>query len=210
MNKAGFIENLYTDGCIRTYSGQYVNIKNPHPDTLQIQDIAHALAMIPRFGGHLPIFYSVAEHCIRCVEHASEIKLKKKEYRHISDLDLFTLLMHDSSEAFGLMDLPSPVKRNFARYYAIENNFMMILAKKFGFKYPLNEFHKKVDNDVLEMEWNELMLKGSLPEPNIEKKYEHGKMIEEKSHEYSHSKVKKQFLNLFNSLNPNGTYLGAI
>ncbi len=210
INKSGFKENLYTPGCIRTVSGQYVNIKDPNPDTLLISDIAHALAMIPRFGGHLPIFYSVAEHCIRCVEQAAKIKAEKREYRHIGDYEFFTLLMHDSSEAFGLMDLQSPVKRRLAEYYRIEGKFMRVLAKKFGFSYPFTDFIKKIDKEVLELEWDEIMLRGSLPEGEKYGKYQHGKIIEEKQYHYSHSKVKNQFINLFNSLNPNATYLNAI
>ncbi len=68
-------ENLYTPDCIRTFSGQYVNVFAPDPDTILIEDIAHALSQQCRFGGHLPEFYSVAQHCVICAlavppEHA--------------------------------------------------------------------------------------------------------------------------------------------
>lgn len=55
-------ENLHTPNCIRTVSGQYVDLADPDPDTILITDIAHALSQLPRFGGHLPRFYSVAQH----------------------------------------------------------------------------------------------------------------------------------------------------
>lgn len=50
-------ENLYTTDCIRTSSGQYVNVFNPDPNTIKIEDIAHSLSMQCRFGGHLPYHF---------------------------------------------------------------------------------------------------------------------------------------------------------
>ena len=54
-------ENLYTPNCIRTFTGLYMNVFNPKPDMICIEDIAHALSQQPRFGGHLPRMYSVAQ-----------------------------------------------------------------------------------------------------------------------------------------------------
>jgi len=44
---------------IQTYTGLRFTPLNPNPDTIVIQDIAHALAMTCRFSGHIKKFYCV-------------------------------------------------------------------------------------------------------------------------------------------------------
>ena len=138
-------ENLNAVRSIRTISGQYVNVFEPNPDTLLIEDIAHALSNQPRFGGHLPKFYSVAQHCILC--HMVGEKSEK-----------YNALMHDSSEAY-LLDMPKPIKMEMPDYNAIEDNLMNVLAQKFNFVYPKTKEVDRVDHYLLEWEWNVLMLK---------------------------------------------------
>lgn len=137
-------ENLYTPDCIRTFSGQYVNVFDPDPDTILIEDIAHALSQQCRFGGHLPEFYSVAQHSVLCVvavppEHA------------------LAALLHDAGEAY-MLDIPSPIKNRLPDYKKYEDNLMQVIAKKFGFQYPLHEEVKKTDKMLLEKEWRKLMI----------------------------------------------------
>jgi hypothetical protein len=139
------MENLYTPDCIRTVSGKYVNVFDPDPDTFLIGDIAHALSMQTRFGGHLPKFYSVAQHSVQC------------SFRVVGVENRLTALMHDCSEAY-LMDIPSPIKKKLNNYKEIEHGLMLASSKKFSFKYPLPDEVKKIDQDVLQVEWSGLML----------------------------------------------------
>lgn len=137
-------ENLYTKDCIRTFTGIYFNIINPTEDMICIEDIAHSLSMQCRFAGHLPVYYSVAEHSIRCHEVSSpENKL--------------AALLHDASEAY-LLDIPSPIKPHLNNYKEIENKIMKLVAKKFGFLYPLVQEVRDIDKYMLEWEWNNIML----------------------------------------------------
>jgi len=138
------IENLYTTDCIRTVSGVYVNVFEPKPEMFNIEDIAHALSHQCRFGGHLPVFFSVAEHCINCD------KIIHTPHR-------FDALMHDCSEAY-LLDIPKPIKDKILDYLIIEDNLMKVLSAKFGFNYPLSDEVKKVDKAMLEWEWQFIML----------------------------------------------------
>jgi len=92
------IENLFTPNCIRTFTGKYVNVFEPTLEMICIEDIAHALSMQCRFGGHLPYFYSVAQHSINCSFLVDTPCLKLE------------VLMHDASEAY-LLGIPSPIKK---------------------------------------------------------------------------------------------------
>lgn len=142
------IDNLYTPNCIRTFTGKYFNIVDPTLDMICIEDIAHSLSMQCRFAGHLPDFYSVAQHSLLCAAmcEAEENKLQA--------------LLHDASEAY-LLDIPKPYKHLISNYMQLEDKIMLLIAEKFKFQYPLTDKIKKVDSLMLELEWNVLMLANS-------------------------------------------------
>lgn len=141
-------EDLYAKDCIRTRSGLYVNVFEPDPETIIIEDIAHALAMQCRFGGHLPVMYTVAQHSYYCALSAPP------EHR-------FATLMHDASEGY-LLDVPSPIKKKLTGYRGIEDNLMKVIAQKFGFEYPLSGLVHEVDHDALKWEWHYSMLQNTI------------------------------------------------
>jgi 5'-deoxynucleotidase YfbR-like HD superfamily hydrolase len=143
------IENLFAKDCIRTVSGQYVNVFEPNPATIVIEDIAHSLSMQCRFGGHLPQFYSVAQHSVYCA------------YESVKS-DPLAALLHDASEAY-LLDIPSPIKARLSNYKEIEDRLMLVIAAKFGFEYPLAADIKKVDAELLRYEWEHIMLNSQNP-----------------------------------------------
>lgn len=60
-------ESLYTPNCIRTFTGIYMNVFDPTDEMICIEDIANALSHQCRFAGHLPNFYSVAQHSVQCI-----------------------------------------------------------------------------------------------------------------------------------------------
>jgi hypothetical protein len=131
-------------GVIRTYSGFTINVFEPEPHFFAIEDIAHALSNLCRFGGHTAKFYSVAEHSIRCADLVTGRKRK------------LAALLHDASEAY-LVDLPSPVKYFIPKYREYEENLMLAIAEKLGFEYPLPTAVVNADKAMLEMEWHNLM-----------------------------------------------------
>lgn len=143
-NNQGYVENLYTTDCIRTVNGIYVNVFDPKPEMFLLDDIAHALSRQCRFGGHLKEFYSVAQHSYMCSFGVpSEFALQG--------------LLHDASEAY-MCDIPSPIKANFPEYKIIENNVMKVISEKFGIEYPFHKSIKNRDRELLEYEWELLML----------------------------------------------------
>ena len=137
-------ENLFESDCIRTSSGIYVNVFEPTPDMISIEDIAHSLSHQCRFGGHLPEFYSVAEHSVYVA------RLVRPEQR-------LAALLHDASEAY-LLDIPSPIKARLANYKEIEDGLMKVIADRFGFEYPFHEDVKLADQMALNNEWHSLMI----------------------------------------------------
>lgn len=132
------------DDCIRTASGVYINVFDPDPDTILIEDIAHALSHVPRWTGHTTHHLSVAHHSVNC---ASET-MYNVNLEHLT----LTALLHDASEAY-LADIATPIKRHIAKYYEIEDGLMKVIAKKFGFQWPLPEEIKTIDKEQLEFEW---------------------------------------------------------
>lgn len=90
---------------IETYTGQYVNLLNPDPRTICVEDIAAQLSNICRFNGAVSRFYSVAEHAIRVS------KVVQRECPHDVELQL-AALHHDSHEAY-IGDATAPLKQVF-------------------------------------------------------------------------------------------------
>lgn len=139
------IENLYATNSIRTFTGIYINVFDPTTEMICIEDIAHALSHQCRFGGHLPEFYSVAQHCyLAATEALPEDKLQA--------------LMHDASEAY-LLDIPRPIKQELSNYKEIEGRLMSFIARKFQFDYPMSDAVKDIDEGLLVMEWECLMIR---------------------------------------------------
>jgi hypothetical protein len=49
---------------IEVASGGFVDLLNPDPETIKLEDIGRGLANTCRYGGHIKRFYSVAEHAV--------------------------------------------------------------------------------------------------------------------------------------------------
>lgn len=136
---------LYKPDMIRTVSGRYIDVFNPDEDAIDIMDIAHSLSQTARFGGHLPHFYSVAQHSIFCAGVGCNPK------------ESLTLLLHDATEAY-LGDMPSPIKYRLPDYKALEDNLHQVICNKFGLEYPYNESIKIIDREALELEFSNYFL----------------------------------------------------
>lgn len=80
-----------------TNSGAVIDLLEPDPAEICIEDIAAGLSKVCRFNGQITRHYSVAEHSIHVAE------LVPNRYKRIA-------LLHDASEAY-LCDVPTPLKR---------------------------------------------------------------------------------------------------
>jgi hypothetical protein len=105
---------------IETHSGIKFNVFKPLQKDVRIGDIAHALAMCTRFNGHLPEYYSVAEHCV--------IMSYLVEPEHA-----LAALLHDAAEAY-LSDVPRPIKYMLPNITKLDAEVSSCILRKFGVK----------------------------------------------------------------------------
>lgn len=135
--------DLHDGETIRTLSGIHFNIARPTATMMDINDIAHSLSFQMRFGGHLPVFYSVAQHCY----HTSF---------KVPDEHKLAALMHDASE-FIMLDMPRPIKRQLTNYKEFEDRITAVMAAKYSFQFPFDPCIKKADIIMLETEYTNLV-----------------------------------------------------
>ncbi len=126
------------DHWISLLSGGQFNYNKPEQSDVTIDDIASALSNVCRFSGHLPRFYSVAQHLV------NTSRIVPEEYA-------FTALMHDTAEAFT-NDLPTPLKWAFPVFKELEANIESAMSDKFGFEFPYPAVIKEADTNMLILE----------------------------------------------------------
>ncbi len=102
---------------MQTYTGRAFYPLNPEPDNIDPEDIAHALSMLCRYGGHTRRFYSVAEHCV-LMSHAVPLE------------HALWALLHDATEAY-MSDLIAPLKAWMPEYRAAEARLMEAICERF-------------------------------------------------------------------------------
>lgn len=99
---------LYTPNCIRTISGEFIDVVNIKPNQVQANDIAIGLARACRFNGFTKKWYCVADHAVWCMKKGREL--------YPTDTALhFKLLNHDDHEAY-LADWPTPLINSINGY----------------------------------------------------------------------------------------------
>lgn len=130
---------------IQTYTGRQFWPLDPRPEEIFIEDIAHALSMLCRYGGHCEWFYPVGQHSVYVMHQLPP------EYQLWG-------LMHDAAEAY-LVDVPRPVKVHLYEYKVIEQRLEKAIAQRFGFPedFATHKIVKDADNSVLLAEKMRLM-----------------------------------------------------
>lgn len=88
-------------GNIETASGMRYDFRNPDPDTVVLEDIAHALSNVCRFAGQIRRFNSVAEHSVLTHDIVKA--------RGGTPYECAVAILHDGHEGF-IWDAPSPLK----------------------------------------------------------------------------------------------------
>ena len=171
---------------VTTYSGRKLNFKNPDPDDILIEDIAHHLSMTCRYSGATKYHYSVAQHSVVLAIYV---------YEQTNDpMQALSALLHDASEAY-IADLPRPVKGSVTGYKSIENKLMKAILNKFEVDKP-SDFVMKADLNVVANEAMNVMKNV----PDWINDYEYLDISIDSFIEAPHEDVKEAFLYVYNKL----------
>jgi hypothetical protein len=128
---------------MQTFTGRKFYPLNPKPENIDLRDIAHALALQCRFGGHCQVFYSVAEHSVRVC------RALPAEHQPWG-------LLHDAAEAY-LTDIPRPIKGRFGDYRKFEADLLAAVGERFGLGPGPNETVMDMDNTLLATEARDIL-----------------------------------------------------
>lgn len=146
-------------GIFNTVGRKKFNLVFPDIARIEIEEIAHALAHICRFGGHSPEYYSVAQHSV-LVSCLAPVKLKK------------AALLHDASEAYT-GDVIKPLKNLLGKAFAdIEYNLMATIGLKYGLTQEDFDAVKEYDRKAVELEYDYFFLDKGDAFRNYFNKYE--------------------------------------
>jgi len=119
----------------RMLSGRRLNLLDPSPLDIEIEDIAHGLSRVSRWNGQTfgPWPYSVAQHCVLVVQllEASD---------HQTQL---AGLLHDAPE-YVMGDIISPFKAAIGTDYTIlEDKLLQAVHTRFGLPAVLSKTQTK-------------------------------------------------------------------
>jgi hypothetical protein len=127
-----------------THSGRRIYLERVSENDICLQDIAHHLTKICRYGGALGLnqHYSVAQHSYLLPIYASKVGYNKAVQR--------ALLLHDATEAY-LGDIVSGLKKLLPDYVALERRLAEIIQNKYS--TPINnevfEIVKELDTRII-------------------------------------------------------------
>lgn len=163
-----------------TAHGRAFYLRDPRPEEVFIDDIAHSTSQLCRFTGHTRIFMSVAHHAL--VVARVLIDLGRP------DLELYGLL-HDAHEAY-YGDMSSPLKSLLPEYKAIEERGWHAVADRFGLPRVAPPEIKEADLIARAMEKRDVMpdmaIWSALPPP-------HPRRIKD----IPNDSIRRRFLNAF-------------
>lgn len=120
---------------MQTFTGKAFYPLHPVPSDIVDADIAHALSLICRYGGHVRRFYSVAEHCVLLS-------------RAVSPENALWALLHDATEAY-VGDMIRPLKVAMPEYVRVEDRLMDVIAQRYDIGPEMPVEVKEADSRIL-------------------------------------------------------------
>ncbi len=140
----------------RMLSGRRLDLLDPSPLDIEIEDIAHGLARVARWNGqtHGDHAFSVAQHCV----------LVEAIFSHLNPAsghrDRLVALLHDAPE-YVIGDMISPFKAALSMdYKQFENRLLAAIHMRFGLAAAaapkLTELIKQADKTAAYLEATQL------------------------------------------------------
>ncbi len=140
----------------RMLSGRRLDLLNPSPLDIEIEDIAHGLARVARWNGQTKgdHAFSVAQHCVLVEEIATHLDPELDRAARLA------ALLHDAPE-YVIGDMISPFKAALGiDYNAFEKRLMAAIHQRFGLpaqsSSKLETFIKKADRVAAYLEATQL------------------------------------------------------
>jgi 5'-deoxynucleotidase YfbR-like HD superfamily hydrolase len=140
----------------RMLSGRRLDLLNPSPLDIEIEDIAHGLARVARWNGQTKgdHAFSVAQHCVLVTDITLHIE------PHLDRPAQLAALLHDAPE-YVIGDMISPFKAALGLdYKAFEQRLMAAIHMRFGLppqtSSKLEAFLKKSDRIAAYLEATQL------------------------------------------------------
>lgn len=139
--------NVISPPTMTLYSGREVDIFDLKSKDIDIEDIAHSLSNLCRYGGHCLFHYSVALHSVLC------------SYEEGTREEKLAFLLHDASEAY-MNDLVRPIKHRpeLEHYRNEEDKIQKLIFEKYNLEFPFSQRVHNVDNQVLMRELKEIII----------------------------------------------------
>jgi hypothetical protein len=124
----------------RMLSGRRLDLLDPSPVDIEIEDIAHGLARVARWNGQTtgPLPFNVAQHSLIVENFCSELKPGWPAKWRLA------ALLHDAPE-FVIGDMISPFKAQLGgQYKVIESRLMQAIHLRFGLPAHLPDSIEKL------------------------------------------------------------------
>jgi uncharacterized protein len=171
---------------IQTYTGRAFHFADFRSDDICIEDIAHALSMECRYGGHCAWHYSVAQHSVHVYDALVDFNLDDETLRQG--------LLHDAPEAY-IKDIPRPLKETLGPgYKALDKAIWHAICIRYGVIPDIAPIVKEIDLRLALDEKAALLSRGHKEWTGISSRFQPlGITIPE----WSPSRAKTEFINRF-------------
>ena len=131
---------------LTTHSGKRIDLLDPDPNQIVLEDIAYGLARQFRWNGQTDMTVAQHSYNVELVVAGGGGSLSQR----------IQAIFHDASE-FILGDVGRPLKRMLPEYKAIENRLMNAIATRFDFAWPKCTKVQIADEIMLVTEGRHLM-----------------------------------------------------
>lgn len=127
---------------LQTNFGNRFDFLDPKPEQIEIEDIAMAMARIPRFGAKM----KKAEYVYSVAQHSILVSLLCPSHLRLA------ALLHDAAEGLLGFDMPTPVKACLPEFRAIEERIDRAVFARFGVPWEQMAQIKLYDLQALQIE----------------------------------------------------------